>query len=486
MFLTDQQRLDSLGCYGNGYAKTPNLDSLAAQAVKFTHNYVANPICMPSRHTLFSGCYPHNHRVYTNGILPEDTGCNLLHHLQGLGWQTANIGKVHFTPTDSTTPAGQSPESVTTWGADYARYDFHGPYWGFDYLELTVGHARERGHYRQWFHERGGTDDMLEPAKPDPGAAGALPTAMPAGLHVSSFVGERTCNWLRSMRDPEKPFFLVASFPDPHHPFNPPQEILERFAAEDAPMPIGGRADLESRPEHYRKHYEGSWNRMGEEQKPTHANILTEKQTQERIRCIAAMVNLVDQNIGRILDTLRELELEEDTLVLFTSDHGELMGDHGLWLKGPFFYQGLVNTPLLIKMPGTVPRTEDSLISTVDIAPTLCELLGIDIPEYMDGISQAGVLHGTKEKLRDACMVEYRNGYGAADVPSRVIITGRYKYAQYANGDYELTDLLSDPRELKNVADDPEYQLALSEMRRLLLMEILRSEPMGSNQISFA
>ncbi len=481
VIMTDQQRKDSLGCYGNAYAQTPFLDSLAREAVRFNRAYVANPICMPNRHSLFSGRYPHNHGVYTNGLLLQDNGCNILHHLSNRGWQTANIGKIHFTPTDG----GDGGESVDSWADERANYSWHGPYWGFEYVELTVGHSRQKGHYREWFLKNGGNDGMYADCS-ESGDAGCMTMSLPEELHSSSFVGDRTCEWLRRKRDPSRPFFLVASFPDPHFPFDPPAESVERFRKEEPPMPTGCGEDLETRPEHYRKHFRGEWHRSGETPANTTPDGVSRKHTLERIRNTHAMVSLIDQNIGKILNTLRKLELEKDTIVIFTSDHGELLGDHGLWYKGPFYYEGLVNVPLLMRVPGVGARVDEGLFSAVDLAPTLCELLGVEIPDYIDGVSQAPHLYDSRIKTRDWCIVEYRNGFGKMDRASRALITERYKYVRYQNGERELTDLTEDPAEKRNVAELAENASVCSRLDEKMLEAMLNTENQYPQQISFA
>lgn len=481
LILTDQQRKDSLGAYGSAYAQTPFLDRLAGEAVMFNRAYVANPICMPNRHSLFSGRYPHNHGVYTNGLLLQDCGCNILHDLSVRGWQTANIGKIHFTPTDG----GNGGESMTSWSDEAADYSWHGPYWGFQYVELTVGHSRQRGHYREWFLQNGGDDRMFE-GHSESGAAACMTMPIPERLHSSSFVGERTCEWLRNRRDPSRPFFLVASFPDPHFPFDPPAEAVDRFRAGEPPMPEGGWEDLETRPEHYRKHFRGEWHRSGRMPSVTTPDGTSWEHARERIRNTHAMVSLIDRNVGKILDTLRELKLDEETVVVFTSDHGELLGDHGLWYKGPFYYEGLVNVPLIIRIPGVKARVDEGLFSTVDMVPTLCELLDVELPGYVDGVSQKKHLYDPESIVRDWCMVEYRNGFGKMDRASRALITEQYKYVRYQNGERELTDLVQDPTEHCNVAELPGNASVCRRLDEMLLQAILNTENQYPQQICFA
>lgn len=318
------------------------------------------------------------------------------------------------------------------------------------------------------------------------GDSACISMQLPERLHASTFVAERTIHWLKEKRDAERPFFLVASFPDPHHPFDPPQETTTRFSMDSLPDPIGGPEDLQTRPPHYRKHFRGEWHRSGKIPKETTPDGVGRAQERERIRNTYAMVSLIDQNVGRILDALEELNLQEDTIVVFTSDHGELLGDHGLWFKGPFFYEGLINVPLLIRVPGVKSRTDRALFSSVDLAPTLCELIGAPIPSYTDGVSQKAHLLDPGQVARNWCMTEYRNGFGPMDVATRLVVTDQYKYVRYQTGEEELTDLARDPQETRNVCQDAAYAGTLQDMRQLLLQAVLNTENKFPEQISFA
>ncbi len=208
VILADQLRKDTLGCYGNELIDTPNIDKLAADSIVFDRGYVNNPICTPNRLSIFTGMCPRNHGAFTNGLQVEDKGYTLPHYLKRFDYFSASIGKIHFEPS----AGSESKESDGYWKNEV---DFNGPYWGFDYVEMTLGHHLPKGHYKKWFYDNGGTAEMLEAEIVD--ELGVL--NMPDRLHSSSFVGDRTCEFIKSKGD--KPFFLVASFPDPHHPFVP-------------------------------------------------------------------------------------------------------------------------------------------------------------------------------------------------------------------------------------------------------------------------
>ena len=364
---TDQQRRDSMGCCGNAAAETPRLDGLARSSLRFTRAYVTNPICMPNRMSMFTGMYPRNHGVWTNGLLAQGTP-PLLSDLMGqAGYSTGSAGKLHFGPYGG--DAGNR-ESLALWKRLGDDWDWNGPYGGFEHVELTIGHTNAVAHYGRWFRGRGGT----------PGMRVELPSGareMPVELHDSIFVGERAAAFVRANR--ARPFFLFASFPDPHHPFDPPRALAEKHQARTLPPPIGDAGDLETRPPHYLAHFRGGWHRRGPvpEEHPAGPDAVT---VHNRRANTFAMVELIDRGVGMILDALEETGLRDDTLVIFTSDHGELLGDHGLWYKGPFYYEGLLGVPLLVSGPGVEPGVTDALVSTVDLAPTVLELAGAGAP----------------------------------------------------------------------------------------------------------
>lgn len=483
MIVCDQLRKDCLGCYGNTDIHTPNLDRLAAESIVCTGNYVANPICMPNRMTMFSGMYPRNHGIWTNGLLIRDEGVTLMNHLKEFGYATASIGKIHFEPGGCEPEAG-SRECEIWWEQEKKADLFHGPYWGFDYIELQDNHHKPSHHMIQWFKEHGGTEDMTR-IHSSVGDKESGIMDMPAALHPSSYIGERTVNYLRCLRPRDKPFFLTASFTDPHHPFVSPRESYEKRNNLGYRKPVGTPEDLKTRPSHYREHLDGSWSRSGLKV-PGHPGGVAENTAEERIKNTYAMIELIDENVGKILKELEVQGLKDNTIIIFTSDHGELLGDFGLWHKGPFFYEGLINTPLIIKIPGVAPGICHELISDADLVPTICELIDVPIPYYVNGISHRDTLIAGKKGRRTHCLVEYRNGYFEKDCNCKVLITKRYKYMRYENGEKELTDLLNDPCELANVCENPCYQEVERELAETLLMELLRTESKKPYQLCLA
>ncbi len=516
LIMCDQLRKDFLGCYGNEYVNTPNIDSLAAHSTVFDHCYVNNPICMPSRMSIFTGLYPHNHNQWTNGNQLEHPLRTLADHLHDNGYHTGSIGKLHFQCTDCGKNAPHiSMEDHRLWEEKGDNIDWYGPYWGFEHVEFTSGHAtKPLAHYGKWYHEHGGKDEWAI-AKPVEGFDACPVTTMPENLHDSMFVGERAAAYISEHANDDQPFFLTASFPDPHHPFNPPLETALRYKDVPVKMPVNEDDDLHTRPRHYHYHQYGVWHRAGllhplpdmpeedkekcgkcadqiaqfmdekilqglgllthgdssgEEYKPS---VLSAHERDQRIRNTYAMVDLIDKGVGKILDALKESGALEDTVIIFTADHGELMGDHGLWLKGPFFYDGLVNVPLMMHTPEDNASVTEALASSVDIYPTCCELLGVPTPRSCDGMSQAAALRG--EKVRTECLFEYRNGYFENDVYTLGYVDEKYKFVQYQNGDVEMTDRINDPEENVNIVYNGANPELLAEYRNKLLNMMLNT-----------
>lgn len=486
LILTDQLRKDCIGAYGNPYVRTPNLDQLAAESIRCERSYVANPICCPNRMSLFTGCMPSNHGLWTNGLLGSRPERTLPSYLRSVGYQTANIGKIHFNPY-SRESEGLSFESEANWSEIPEKDGYTDGYFGFDYLELTIGHTLARSHYYKWFLENGGTDDMFDvklygPVYSPDERCGVR--KMPSNLSSTEFVGERAVNYLRNVRDENQPFFLSVSFPDPHHPFTSCEDDYLSWKDRELGEPVGTPDDLKTRPEHYSRHHNGGWTRGGEVPFRYPGGIPKDV-ARERIRHTYAMIESIDRNIGKVLDELKRSGLMENTIIIFASDHGELLGDHGLWLKGPFFYEGLINTPLLLSVPGLQARKSQQLVSAVDLFPTLCELLELEIPDYVDGVSQVPALKDENVNVRSSCMIEYRNGYNS-DKNVNALVTKEYKFVQYETGEMEYTDLVFDPTETVNRAGETGWEEKVLQAAHELLIEKMKNKSKGAIQYGHA
>lgn len=483
MIMADQLRKDCLSAYGNCYVNTPNIDKLINGGMCFNRGYVANPICMPNRNSIISGRMPSNHGVWTNGIIVNDCKKTLTKELKSKNYQTASIGKIHFQPY-SEQSAGLSFESVNNWSQMPETDGYTEGYYDFDYVELTIGHTLPCAHYYRWFKNNGGKDSMFEIEKYEGNNQTGI-RKMPSSLCSSNFVGERACNYINNKADRNRPFFLTVSFPDPHHPFTSCYDDYNKIKNRVIKEPVGNKDDLITRPEHYMQQFLGQWSRKGISA-VSDPNGLSVSISRQRILNTYAMVERIDENVGKVIKALEDNNLIDNTIIILTSDHGELLGDHGLWTKGPFFYEGLINIPVVFYGKGVNQIKTDTLFSSIDFAPTVCELCGVKIPDYTDGKSFADYINKANKSVRDCCIIEYRNGYGSADIYSNVIVTDKYKLVVYENGEMELTDLVKDPEERKNFVQDIDYKNIKNELFERLMIEKLKNKQKGDIQYGHA
>ena len=468
LITTDQQRADSLGVYGNAVCNTPNLDRLAAQGTRFTGARCQNPYCQPSRATILTGTYPSTHGVTTVGVdLPADqhdrSVATILHQH---GYRTALFGKAHFASAFPTYPTRQ-PESVE--GSALVTEDWKGPYWGFEHAELVLfGHnirlAPAMGgwnwcfgpppfglhHARDLF--RDGQDrgrERLRLMQPE-AATRSWPdvqtwhSALPAEDHSSTWIADKAAEWLSRA---DSPFFAWVSFCDPHHPMDPPAPWADMYKPADAARTLLQPAprDLEGKPPIHKAWAAGLRGTAYEWANPGGARLKP-----EQIAIMAAgyygMVSLIDAQVGRLLAVLDERGLADDTLVIFTSDHGELLGDHRMLFKGPVHYEGLLRVPLLVRGGGfDHAAVVADPVGLIDLAPTMFEAAGVAIPNWIEG-------RPLTARPRDFVLTENDHEAGFR-VSLRTITTERYKLTRYVGreGMGELYDLQDDPHELVNM-----------------------------------
>jgi arylsulfatase A-like enzyme len=501
LIMTDQQRADTLSAAGNRVIQTPHLDWLAREGTRCARAYVQNPICMPSRATLFTGRYPRSHRVWTNGVPLPAEEVTLAHILSAAGYRTAAFGKLHFTPTGGPPGPGRY-ESNQMW-RDPARAaelaGWRGPYYGLEHVELAIGHNAPGGHYGAWLRRE--HPDALPLFKPEAsrhprsGAHGSWKSALPAELHASTWVADRTIAYLREQAANRAagstgPFFAVCSFPDPHHPFAPPEPWSKMYDPAAMPLPAQRAGELDDLPPHFAAHARGAWHRTGPKP-PEYPEGLPATHLREIVAHYYGMISLADHHIGRVLAALDDLGFAQDTLVLFTSDHGELLGDHGLLLKGPFLYEGLARVPMLWRLPGRIAAGAvlDAPVGHVDVVPTVLDLLGIATPLGVQGQSLVPALApgaADTSSLRPWVLTEYHTGFWP-DLSLKQISTGRYKLTHYGHDAFgELFDLQEDPHELHNRFADAAYSAIRRDLERQLLDALFATEDTLPPQIAFA
>jgi len=490
-FVTDQQRADHLGCYGNAQIRTPNIDRLAQEGVVFTQSYVANPVCMPNRASMLTGRYPKAHGLRENGNTLSPSEIVLPEMLRRAGYQTCSIGKIHLAPFGARRENAKHEwdlyESKEYWDE---HSDLPLPFYGLDEVCLVDGHGPYAyGHYKWWLDKNHpGSHHKLSheaPVSPPTGARQCWKASIPEELHYNAFIGDRTIDWLRR-RNQSRPFFLWCSFPDPHHPFSPPQPWCDLYDPADIDFrPARRDGELNNLPDYFRRSYEGA---IGTGGLAGDLRGVTDDHYREIVALTYGMISMVDDQIGRILEELERQSLIDNTVIVFFSDHGDLMGDHWLINKGPYLYDGLVRIPTIWRIPDVVGRARllpsrgtppngsagaspslPSLISTADLCPTLLDLADLPAPDGIQGRSYKGILTGEASAVRDWVYIEYDESYIADRL--RQIRSADWSLTAHAcRPDGLLFDLRSDPRELTNLWDDP----ACREIKQELIHELFR------------
>jgi arylsulfatase A-like enzyme len=485
LFITsDQQRADCIGAMGRG-VRTPHLDLLAGEATAFTACITPNPVCQPSRASILCGVLPRTHGVCDNGIdLPEEPARRgFAAELARAGYDTALIGKAHFATAHTFAPTG-SPEcrqSMERYGPGWT-----GPYKGFQQVELMVeGHNTEAPmappsgqSYEAWYYGdgRGALKNRLHRENAGPDTRGAPQTwhsALPPAWHNSTWIADRTIAKLNAARD--RPFCVWASFPDPHHPFDCPLPWSLLHRPEDVDLPRHRTLDLDRRPWWHRASLEGVPNLADPKLRDFRARhsrtpVLTDETLREVTANYYGMISLIDHNVGRILTELDRLGLAENTLVVYASDHGDWLGDHGLLLKGPIPYEGLIRVPCLMRGPG-VPRGQrcGQPVSTLDLPATFLETAGVARPEHWHSRSLLPVARG--EEARDFAFNEWDLSDSRCGVALnlRTVRTARDKLTiEEISGAAEMYDLERDPEEMVNVAGDPAYAARRRELEAMI------------------
>lgn len=487
----DQQRGDCLGHMGRK-VKTPHLDALAARGTRFEACITPCVVCQPARASILTGQLCRTHGVHDNGIdlAPEIGERGFAGALAASGYQTAFFGKAHFS-TYHTFEATGTPESLQS-SADYGP-DWYGPYMGFQHVEMMlVGHnwflpeKPPRGqHFERWFYADGRGDHKnalyRENAGDTKGAAQTWHSKLPTAWHNSSWTADRAIDWIKQQgiasdgeRKADAPFCAWVSFPDPHHPFDCPEPWSRLHAPSEVDLPIHRERSFEGRP----WWHEAVLTREPEGEKQ-HAQIRKNysrisEQSDEQLREIIAntygQIALIDHQVGRLMIALHEAGLSENTLVVYISDHGDWLGDHGLVLKGPMHYEGLLRVPMIWAGPG-VPEGKRSLepVSTLDLGATFCDYAGTHSLLPQHGQSLRPVIEGEGTRafaLNEWELLASRAGVGLS------LRTVRCKTMKMTvdrlSGAGELYDLERDPHELTNRFDDPAYAERRAEMMAML------------------
>ncbi|TDE03091.1 sulfatase [Jiangella asiatica] len=460
LICTDQQRFSALRAYDNPEINTPNLDRLAGEGVLFENCYVQNPVCGPSRASLMTGQYVHAHGEWANGVALPAHARLFTKDLAEAGYDCGLVGKLHLAACQH----GRTEQRLDD-GFRVFRWA-HDPYRG-----------SSENAYHRWL--KASRPDLYEAAL-DPDSDVDFDT-MPTEAHYSRWVGNETIDYLTSSRDKDKPFCFIANFFDPHPGFGAPKEYMDQYDPATLSRPVTTTDELETKPPIYTE--------ASKESYPDSKGYVdyTDDELQETKAAYYAMVTLVDDEVGRILNALDDEGLADNTVVIFTSDHGEMLGDHQLMLKGPMMYDVAVRVPLLLRWPGVIPpgQRRPELVQWVDLAPTLLEAAGVAVRSTHQGASLLGLVTRTAPWVRDWALSEYRNSGAPYEqgVYTTMLRHDRWKIVVH-HGDPatarprtgELYDLANDPNELTNLWDEPEHHATRAGLQEKLLDVLVATE----------
>jgi choline-sulfatase len=452
ILMSDQHKRSCMGAYGDRLAHTPNLDELARNSIRFTDAYCTNPVCTPSRASLLTGLYTHNHGSLNNSTPLPPQHKTMAHYFGQAGYLTALVGKMHFV-------------DAQTHGFDY-RLDFNDWY---QYLgPKTKLYADELSRansgsglpqiddlWRDFGDPWKGAREL--DAREGPVAVGSV-SKIPERDHFESFVARESVRFLERYGKQDQPFLLICSFLKPHDPFMPAARFAGMYRPEDMKLPdTWGKVDLENAPKEIRESIENN--------KPT-PELRNMEEARKRIAFYYANIAQMDDCAGTVLRSLATLGLDKNTLVVYTSDHGEMLGEHGLWQKFEF-YEGSCGIPLLIRIPGNSAGGVSRVpLSQVSFLPTLGELCNVPITGPQDGESFAALVRRPGEgRQTRSVFAEYNLGNPRAKY---MIRDGDLKLTYWTHDNPELYNLRSDPEEMTNLALRGEHRKTIDTLKQKL------------------
>ena len=449
---TDQQRFDTIAGLNNKHIHTPNLQRFLGESTTFTHAFVQNPVCSPSRASFLTGRYPHTTGLRANGQRIQATERLLPRMLAEHGYECGLAGKLHLSPC-----AGGRIEDRIDDG--YHRFN-----WSHDLTDTWPG----RNMWREWLRAEG----VRWPDAPLGTPAWGVP--IDPKYSQTSWCADKAAQFIRDQRG-FQPWLMSVNFYQPHYPFWPTQDYLRRYNAEQMPAPAFHKGELDNKPEYQRIDHEvpaGS-NRL--------SFLKTGDLTHRKITAAYyAMIEEIDHHFGRLLQVLEDTGQSSNTIVVFMSDHGEMLGDHGIYWKGPYFYDCGLRVPLIVRWPGQFRAGQqvDALVEMVDLAPTLLEAAGIAPHPGMQGKSLLRVLRGETRQHRDSVYMENYDPVGAGGRPvlATALRTRRHKLAVYHSLNAgELYDLEKDPGEFQNLWADARYRDVRGELTAALMERMIET-----------
>lgn len=454
---SDQQRFDTIHSLGNPQINTPHLDQMVSDGVTFTRAYCQSPVCSPSRASFLTGRYPRTTRCRQNGqTIPAEERL-FPRILKDHGYHCGLAGKLHL----SSCSDGKVEQRIDD-GYDVFHWSHHPqPDW-------------PENAYTQWLQAQGVSWDELYSAE----TVDEVKAGVPTQYHQTTWCAEMAIDFFRTHRD--KPWLFSVNMFDPHHPFDPPAEYLERYRPEDMPLPKSRPGELDRKPRYQQLDHIWAHHSPG----GMRVDAITPQQSQRITAAYYAMVELIDHQVGRMISALQETGQLENTLVVFMSDHGEMLGDHGLYLKGPHFYEAAVHVPLIFRWPEKFPRGQrcDDFVELVDLVPTFCDAIGIPVEPQIQGRSFYERCTGQQFETphRESVYCEYTNSWTHHRSYGTMWRNSRYKIVVYHGvDDGELYDLEQDPDEFENRWNDAAYaDIKCTLMKQAFDASVLTMDPM--------
>lgn len=442
----DQQRFDTIQGLNNDHIRTPNLRKFMDESVTFTHAYCQNPVCSPSRASFLTSRYPHTTGLRANGQRIRPNEQLVTRTLADHGYTCGLSGKLHLSPC----AGGRNEDRIDD---GYSVF-----WWSHDLTDQWPG----KNMWHVWLKDKG----VKWPAAPPKTEAWGVPidpkytqTAWCSDMAIQFMRQQQTFN----------PWLMSVNIFQPHHPFWPTQEYLSRYDVDKIPSPAYREGELENKPVFQRVDHQAAYG--GTAVSFAKTDDLTHRKI---IAAYYAMIEQVDTEVGRMLKVLEETGQADNTIVIYMSDHGEMLGDHGFYLKGPYFYDCAIRVPLMIRWPKKYKAglRSDAMVELLDLAPTLLEAAGVPVPSGMVGRSLTPVLTGQAAKHRNSIYCEHFDSSFLYDPPPMAssVRTERYKLSYYHNlGIGELYDLEKDPGEVDNLWTSSGAKSARAELAEMLL-----------------
>lgn len=510
--ITDQQRADHTGFMGNEVIRTPHLDALAARGTVFENAWVANPVCMPNRSSLMTGRMPTAHGVIFNDRSLEWGAATHVRQFRNAGWRTALIGKSHLQhglsrnsvlPLDLTATVDhgyptkwdhlEHAEIFATSADDAAAPDWPDDFYGFGHVELSIDHgARITGHHLLWALDRGARyEDLVVPMTAESPAKRrsdkwwqVYEPPYDEEFHSTNFVAEQTIAFIDEAAAANEPFYTWASFPDPHHPMTPPGQWFDRHDPSEVELSPSMGDDLAHAPDYLRR-FQGT---SADQQRgwvgpfgATDPDVV-----REATAATYGAIEFIDHSVGRILAALEANGQADNTIVVFTSDHGDMMGDHGLMTKGFMPFRGTQHVNLVIADPRRPSNRSTALASSIDLAPTLLDLCDVPSHDGIQGRSLKATLDDPTVFVRDHVLIEddLRKSMGEAiGIPHRIrtIVTDDgTKLTRYSSGETMLFDLETDPNEMNELSHRDAARTTMANERLLDAMLAATDDARGA------